>query len=128
MLQFFNAGGPFMWLLLFAAIAIVAITIKKLFDLFGNKAPDRLHLEKGINAVIFWGGMSVVLGFFAHFFGMYLAMNAISRAPDISPAIIAQGYAQSLTTILFGMFIFLISAIFWFVLRWRYKQLMLKTG
>jgi len=128
MLHFFNAGGPFMWLLLFAAIAIIILSIKKSLELFGKKDPNQTNLEKGINAIIFWGGISVVLGFFAHFFGMYQAMLAISKVPDISPAVIAEGYAVSLTTILFGLFIFLFAAIFWFLLRWKYKQLILKTS
>ena len=128
MLQFFNSGGPFMWLLLFTAIAIIGLAIKKLIEFYGKKELNQANLEKGINAIIFWGGISVVLGFFAHFYGIYQAMLIISKAPDISPAVIAEGYAVSLTTILFGLFIFLFATIFWFLLRWKYKQLIFKTS
>ncbi len=127
MLRFFLSGGLFMWPLLFAVIAILILSIKKAFELFGKKDLSQARLESGINAIIFWGGISVVLGFFSHFLGVYEAMQAISRAHDISPAIVAEGYAMSLTTILFGLFIFLYAAISWFVLRWKYKQLMMKS-
>jgi biopolymer transport protein ExbB/TolQ len=116
-----------MWPLLFVAIAIISMSIKKTIDLFGKRELNSARLESGINAIIFWGGISVVLGLFAHFLGVYVAMQAISRAHDISPAIVAQGYAVSLTTILFGLFIFMFAAIFWFILRWRHKQLMIKS-
>ena len=127
MLHFFGSGGPFMWPLLFVAIFIISISIKKAIDLFGKRELNNARLESGINAIIFWGGISVVLGLFAHFLGVYMAMQAISMAHDISPAIVAQGYAVSLTTILFGLFIFMFAAIFWFILRWRHKQLMIKS-
>ena len=127
MVHFFMSGGPFMWLLLIMAITILILSIKKALELFGKKELNQLRLENGINAIIFWGGISVILGFFSHFFGMYNAMQVISRAHEISPARVAEGYAMSLTTILFGLFIFLFAAISWFVMRWKYKQLIMKS-
>ena len=79
--------------------------------------------EGGINAILFWGCFSVVLGIFAHFEGVYLAMQAMMKANDISPAIVAQGYAMSLITILSGLFLFMVSSVTWLILRWRYKKL-----
>jgi biopolymer transport protein ExbB/TolQ len=79
-------------------------------------------LENGINSILFWGAMSVLIGFLGHYHGMYLAMQQISRASEISPAVIAEGYGVSLITVLFGLLILLFSALVWFVLRWRLKQ------
>jgi hypothetical protein len=123
MTQFFISGGPIMWPLLILAVLVVALSVKKILDLFWAGELEKIQLESGINAIIFWGGISLVLGFFAHFYGVYQAMNAIARASDISPAIVAMGYAMSLTTIIFGLSIFLFSAVMWFLLRWRYKKL-----
>ena len=80
-------------------------------------------MESGIHAILFWGGLNVVVGYFAHYLGMFQAFQAIARASDISPSIVAQGYSVSLLTILFSLLIFLGSAIAWFVLRWRFKKL-----
>ncbi len=77
----------------------------------------------GINAILFWGIICIVIGFMAHFLGLYQATRAISQATDISPAVVAMGYAQSLVTILFGMLIFMIAAILWFIMRWQHKRL-----
>ena len=127
MIYFFQSGGPMMWLLLIIALVVLVLFIKKAVQLFGSNSTSE-DAAIGINAVIFWGSISAVLGFFAHFYGVYQAMQAIKMANDISPAIVAEGYAMSLVTILFGMGILLISAILWFILRWKYKQLKLHSA
>ncbi|MBN1478863.1 hypothetical protein EH223_14370 [candidate division KSB1 bacterium] len=117
MLTYFQAGGAFMWLLLVILIIIIVLAVARGIQLFSSKEKSRVKLEHGINAILFWGAYSVVVGFFAHFLGVMYAMEAIKRANDISPAIVAGGYSVSLLTILFGLIIFMIAAIIWFVYR-----------
>ena len=122
MINFFMSGGMMMWFLLIIAIVIVALSIKKAIQLFGKEELPKQALETGINAIVFWGAIAAIIGFFSHYWGLYNAMQAIMRANDISPAIVAGGYAVSLITILSGLAIFICSMIIWFVLRWRLKQ------
>ncbi len=123
MLSFFFNGGMFMWPLLILAIVIVYLSIKKILDLFVKNEQSQDELKSGINAILFWGGFSVMLGIFAHFLGIYQAMQAIMRVKDISPAIVAGGYSMSLITILSGLFLFMVSAVVWLLLQWRYMKL-----
>lgn len=123
MWSFFMQGGFYMWFLLFFAVVIAALSVRKVIDLFSWKASDTELRESGVNAILFWGSISLLVGFFAHFHGIYNAMMAISRAKDISPAIVAAGYGISLTTILTGMFIFIVSLLIWFALRWRLNRI-----
>jgi uncharacterized membrane protein len=125
MIQFFIDGGIMMWFLLIIAILILALSVRKVIQLYGKQDLPKAVLESGINAIIFWGAIAAIFGFFAHYLGIYYAMLAIFQANDISPAIVALGYSISLITILTGLTIFMISAIIWFVLRWRYKQISL---
>jgi biopolymer transport protein ExbB/TolQ len=125
-MEFFLKGGPTMWILLVLAIIILALSIKKVFELFIKVDSDSARLDSGINAILFWGVISAVAGVFFHFMGIYEAMLAISRANDISPAIVSYGYSLSLITILSGLFILMISSVIWFVFRWRYKSLVSK--
>jgi hypothetical protein len=127
MLQFFMNGGPFMFILLFLFVLILVLSVKKVIDLFADKETNPALLEKGVNAIIFWGAFSVVIGFLAHFLGIYEAMQAIARASDISPAIVSMGYSMSLITVLSGLFIFMVSALIWFFLRWRLKNIMIQS-
>lgn len=123
MIQFFREGGGMMWVFLILALLILYLSIKKALQLYGKETLPKNVLETGINAIIFWGAIAAIIGFFAHYLGVYYAMIAISRANDISPAIVAYGYSMSLITILTGLTIFIFSAVIWFVLRWRFKQL-----
>ena len=123
MISFFLSGGIFMWPLLVIAIIIVYLSVRKVIDLFFVDNQNRSTLKNGINAILFWGSFSVVFGIFAHFIGIYLAMQAVMVAGDISPAIVANGYALSLITILSGLFLFMVSAIIWLFLQWKYKKL-----
>ena len=123
MIMFFMQGGYMMWLLIITAIVILILTVKKTIDLFVKQNLPPRQLESGINAIVFGGAISALLGTFAHYQGMYIAMQMIAEAHDISPAIVAAGYGVSLITILTGLFIFIISAIIWFIFRWRYKTL-----
>ena len=122
MINFFQSGGIYMWLLLIIAIVILVLTITKGIQLYAKKENNK-QLENGVNAILFWGAFSLVLGFFAHFHGVYLAMQAIKAANDISPAIVAGGYAVSLITILTGLFLFMFSAIIWFLYRTRLTKI-----
>ena len=117
-----------MWILLILAVVNVVLIIKKALQLFSGSDLSKMQIESGLNAIIFWGGFSAVLGFYAHFLGMVQAMQAISRANDISPAIVSHGYALSLVTILFGLLILMVSGIAWFVLRWKARQLLLEIA
>ena len=121
MIQFFSEGGLYMWVLLIIALAITGLSIKKAIELFGSRSYDKIQLESGINAILFWGFISVIFGFFIHYMGVYEAMRSIARASDISPAIVSYGYSMALISILTGLAIFGFSAVLWFLFRWRYK-------
>lgn len=123
MIQFFREGGEMMWIFLVLALLILYLSIKKAIQLYNKDTLPKSVLETGINAIIFWGAIAAIIGFFAHYLGVYYAMIAISQANDISPAIVAYGYSMSLITILTGLTIFIFSAVIWFVLRWRFKQI-----
>jgi biopolymer transport protein ExbB/TolQ len=126
MIDFFVSGGQMMWLFLIIALLIIFLSIKKAIQLFGKNELPTAVLESGTNAIIFWGSISAILGFFAHYLGLYYAMQAIYKADDISPAIVAFGYSLSLITILTGLVLFVISAIIWFIFRWKINSLRTK--
>ena len=122
MLQTFIRGGAFMWPLLLILIGIIMLSIKKAINIFSGKNLDQARLSSGLNTILFWGLISIVIGFLAHFWGLYMAMMSITQAADISPTIVAEGMAVSLITIIFGLLIFLISGIVWLFLRWQLNQ------
>ncbi|GJQ64631.1 MAG: hypothetical protein SCALA702_36840 [Melioribacteraceae bacterium] len=124
-MNFIMQGGIFMWPLLIIAIAVIVIAARKANDLYMKEGLSKSQLEKGINTILFWGSFSIILGFFAHFMGVYNAMMAIQQAENVSPAIVAGGYGMSLITILFGFVIFIVSLLIWGVFRARFNNLMI---
>jgi hypothetical protein len=54
--------------------------------------------------------------------GIYRATQAIKIANDISAVIVAHDCSMSLITMLNGLFLFMISAIVWLFLTWRYSK------
>ena len=121
--QFFMAMGVYKFPMLLIVIVILVLVVKKAAQLYGGSRLSLVQMERGLHAILFWGAVNAVLGILGQFTGMYYALNAISRATEISPRIVAQGFAESITTTMFGMFVFLISGIIWFVLFSRYKKL-----
>ena len=88
-------------------------------------APDRVDpaLEAYLRAIPFWGGMAVLVGFVGQYSGIYNAATAISKAKAISPAVVAQGFAESFSSSLYGMVLLLCAAVVWYALQARYRKL-----
>ena len=75
MFELMHTGGDYMYLLLLFAIVIIGLSIKKVIDLFGKQNLSQPQLESGINAIVFWGGISFLIGFFRSFFNILLIFS-----------------------------------------------------
>jgi hypothetical protein len=123
MLYFIRSMGSFgiLEIILLAVIAILAI--KKTIDLFGRTHLEPAALENGLHAILFWGVIALVSGVLGQVSGIYRALNVIVNAKEISPKMVAMGFAESFTTTIFGLSLFLVAAVIWFALFTRYKRL-----
>jgi biopolymer transport protein ExbB/TolQ len=123
MIRLFVSGGPYMWLLLVLALVVLGLTVKKAIDLFARSGRSRKTQARGLDAILFWGCVSAVLGFLGQFTGIYLSLSIIRSFGVVNPASVAEGIAVSLLTTLFGLMILMFSALAWFGLRCRLKQI-----
>jgi len=108
-----------MIILLLLAIVIVILSIIKEIQILTGREANRARISSGLNAILFWGALSGILGFLSHFMTLYKSMAIISHAGAISPQRVAMGFGESLLSILFGLWIFTFSAMIWFFLRWQ---------
>lgn len=122
MFDLFREGGVMMWPLLILAVAVVVLTVRGWVHVSRVDGPDPV-VETGVDAVVFWGAWSVVLGFLGTIVGIYIAAGAISVAPAISPQVIWGGIRVALITLVFGLLIFAVAAVAWFILRSRYRRI-----
>jgi biopolymer transport protein ExbB/TolQ len=117
MLLFLKQCGMFGWPLLIISIVNIVLTVVSAIRVSQARPENAARTASGISAILFWGGVSAVLGFLGQHSGLYNALYAISRAKEISPNIVAEGFAQSFTTTIFGMTILVLSALAWFALN-----------
>jgi len=125
MIEYIKTGGAYTFLILTLAIVIIALSICKVFHLFIKKEPNHAQLENGIDAILFWGGISAVFGFFSAFYGLYQGASSVIavQGTSISLSIVWAAIQACAFYISFGLFNFIVAAIIWFILRVRYKKL-----
>lgn len=115
--------GPVAWPLLIIALANVGLIVWRASQLTGSSPKPGPAVEAGINAILFWGVIALLLGYLGQYSGMYRSLTVAARAGVISPGAVALGVAESITTTIFGLMILVVSSIAWFVLRGRCRKL-----
>jgi len=121
-------GGVWMYPMILMSFVVIVLSVKKGLVLFRKNNLTSNQLEKGMNAILFWGATSLLFGLLAQMAGLYQALGFIKNANDISLGIVAGGLRVSLTYPIFGMLTFIFSALIWFVLRSKYKSLRLRLS
>ncbi|MBU0753969.1 MAG: MotA/TolQ/ExbB proton channel family protein [Planctomycetes bacterium] len=122
MKEFFTDCGLFGWMVCLIVIANFILFVRSGLRLRNARPEDGPRFLYGINAILFWGAVAALLGFLGQYSGLYLALEVFSRASEISPNLVAQGFAISFSTTIMGMFALLFSALAWFVLHGWYRR------
>ncbi len=113
MLELFYMGGPlFMGILTIIFLVMLVVSVINGIpilngNLIGEDALRRLGYVKSI------GLFALVVGVLGQLIGLYSAFDAIQKAGDISPALIAGGIKISMISTLYGFFIYVISWLVW---------------
>jgi len=112
---FFMGGPGFMSVLTLLLIFMVAWMVYHFIAFFNSQQPN---LEKGLRKMRYGksiGLFAMIIGILGQLIGMYYAFSAIEQASDISPALVYGGLKVSMIAPLYGMFIYLLSILLWFV-------------
>jgi len=114
MYRYFIEGGP----LFMGMLSIVFLVILVLAVLALKSAPDNKANEKNWLAYVKSLGLfAFVLGMLGQFLGLFQAFKIIGSGMEISPAIMASGVKVSMITSIYGMIIFLVAYLLWFILN-----------
>jgi len=114
MMTFFKSCGPF---LVPQLIVLAVIVVRTVMLARAGRTADHDERSEAAASLPFWGGVGLVLGLMGQGTGLYNALSAISRASAISPAVIAQGLAESFSTTLVGLTILLVALLAWLGVR-----------
>ena len=92
---------------------ILVLTIFFLVILLKKDFKDLDQTRSRLQYIKSFGLFALVTGFLGQGVGLFQAFTVIQTAPDLSPAIMAGGLKVSMIAPMFGIFIFLISVLFW---------------
>ena len=105
-----------MSIILILGISIISISIlaiaRRIMHLEYSLLDEKLMLS--IKSL---GGIAGLAGLFFQTMGLYLAFQAIQAAADISSIIVMKGVFLSFYTTFFGLGVFLVSMIIWYILK-----------
>lgn len=116
MKNLFYMGGPlFMGILTVVLIAMLAWTIYHILPVLLNKEFDTVKKASKLKHIKTFGTFGLVTGILGQLIGLFSAFNAIEQAGNIASGILAGGLKVSTITTIYGVLIFLISLLLWFI-------------
>lgn len=113
MMEAHKIGGPYMYVISLLAILMLAIVVWKIVGIVTKKAVDL----KLVELILMFGSVAAAIGLFSQIVGIVQALEAIRAAADISPQIVMGGAIVSFYAPIWGFFVFIISMVFYFVLK-----------
>ena len=117
MKQFIVTGGvEGMSMILIIGIIVLVISILEVARRVSGREFTVLD-ERIMLSIKTLGGIAGITGVFFQTFGLYQAFQAIQAAADISPIIVMKGVFISFYATFFGLGVFLVSYIIWYVLK-----------
>ena len=110
-------SGPFGLVLVVLGLTVLFLSVRATWVIMRNGSTGQASLRSQVNGVLFWGVASAVLGFLGQCHGVYLGLNEIIAAPEISPWVVAEGFVISFAPTLFGFGILAFAFVVWISLR-----------
>ncbi|MGD2124103.1 MAG: MotA/TolQ/ExbB proton channel family protein [Gemmatimonadota bacterium] len=122
MFEFIRSSGPWGIVLTLLFLLNIGLVIWSLATLVGRNGKVGPALRSRINSILFWGVFGAAIGLLGQATGIYLALRAVSAAPEISPPVVMEGFAISFLTTIAGLLLLLGSGLAWMVLRSMYGK------
>lgn len=116
MIEWFMEGGFFMWPILGADLASLALAVDAGRKLAGGTTGDP-GLRAEIDAVLFWGGFAALLGLIGTLGGVAQMARYVEGAGQVSARVAWSGIRVALITTVFGLMALGVSLLAWFGLR-----------
>ena len=113
---FVTGGIEFMSVLSILFVIIVAVSIWHAINIATGKALEKTNFKHQLKYIRSIGLLTMITGILGQMVGLFMAFNAVERANDISPAILAGGLKVSMITTMTGIVFYFISIILWFIL------------
>ena len=118
-------GGPLALVNVILAFVVILLVLRSALELFIRKRKEQFpRLRNGIDAILFWSGLMVVLGFLQSFWGFFSGIDSLIASGTGDPKVIMGLIADDMIIIIFSLSFFTVSSIVWFAFRTRYQRLL----
>lgn len=116
MKNLFYEGGPlFMGMLTVVLIILIAWTVYHFLPVILKKEVDSVKLKSRLKHIKTIGTFALITGILGQLIGLISAFDAVEAAGGVSQAMLMGGLKVSMITTIYGVFIFMISLILWFI-------------
>ncbi len=105
-------------------VVMLAVSIYFLLGISSGKAREKTNFRHQLTYIKSVGLFTMITGILGQLIGLMQAFKAIEQVNDISPAILAGGLKVSMITTLYGILIYLLSILIWFLLDLWYHKTM----
>jgi biopolymer transport protein ExbB/TolQ len=106
-------------------LLLVLLAVAVLFAIYisSGKAQNSESFTHRLTYLKAMGLFTMITGILGQLIGLLMAFGAIERAGDISPQLVYGGLKISFYTTVYGILIYLLSILIWFVLDlWYHKK------
>ncbi len=112
---FFEGGPLFMGILTVVLIIMVAWAVYHFLPVLLKKEADLVKSKSRLKHIKTIGTFALITGILGQLIGLISAFDAIEQAGGVQQGILAGGLKVSTIPTIYGIFIFMISLILWFV-------------
>lgn len=123
-MNIWEAMGFIRWPMAFSTVLVIALTLWSTIRLSAGSGAASLKTKAWIDAVLFWGGFTMITGVLGTLVGIVIASQSIEAAGTVNTALVWGGIKVALLSAVFGVLVLAVSALFWFGLnmRWRLNR------
>lgn len=104
-------------------LGVLAISVYFIITIASGRATEKKNFRHQLSYVKSAGLFTMITGILGQLIGLLEAFRAIERVGDISPAILAGGLKVSMITTLYGIIVYLLSILIWFMLDLWYLRI-----
>jgi hypothetical protein len=117
MKDLFYMGGPlFMGVLSLVLISMIVWALYHILPVLANKKVNIKSKRQKLMHIKTIGTFGLATGILGQLVGLYAAFSAVEQAGSVAPAILMGGLKVSMITTIYGVLIFLISLLLWWLL------------
>jgi biopolymer transport protein ExbB/TolQ len=120
MIEWFQSGGVVMWPLLVVAFGVGGLGVRTAVGISRDQGAE--EIQRGLEAILFWGAMSVPLGLLGTVGGLVVMTEAIALVGAVEAPLVWGAVGVAMVPLVFALTIFLLALTVWFTLRGRHLR------